>query len=195
MTQYVGKSGQCTLLWLEQKTQPHSALRIAAWLLSDTISCLLIETINENLIVTLTRILIDWPTDEVHWLDYKTSPSDRLPDHGLADLAQCLNSVEREVWASQTTAPVSVSCSSYGLREEEASWWVGWKTQRRSWCNRRKKKESKAIKERKQEERKSIIWTKHAIHLGHLPLCACARVYVCVCKGLYKGGWTAYANV
>lgn len=96
MTQYVGKSGQRTLLWLEQKTQPHSALRIAAWLLSDTISCLLIETINENLIVTLTRILIDWPTDEVHWLDYKASLSDRLPDHGLADLAECLNSVERE---------------------------------------------------------------------------------------------------
>lgn len=32
--------------------------------------------------------------------------------------------VFREVWASQTTAPVSVSCSSYGLGEEEISWWV-----------------------------------------------------------------------
>lgn len=38
-------------------------------------------------------------------------------------------------------------------------------------------------KEEKTGGRKSIMWTKHAIHLGHLPLCAC----VCVCKGLYKG--------
>lgn len=82
---------------------------------------------------------------------------------------------------SQTAAPVS--CSSYGLAEEETSWWVGVKDSKKKLDATGGRQEGERNeKGEKARGRKSIMWTKHTIHLGHLPV-----VCVCVCKGLYKG--------
>lgn len=54
-------------------------------------SLLLTETTDDNLIFTLTGRIIEW----LFWLEYKMLPPDILLDYSLADLAQCLNSVER----------------------------------------------------------------------------------------------------
>ena len=123
---------------------------------------------------------IDWLTDWAHWLNCKTSPSDHLRDRGLADLAQCLNSVERGV-----CEPDCCSCFLLFLRSR----WRGnilmsggERLKEEAWCNRRKTRGERCEKGEKARGRKSIMWTKHTIHLGHLPV-----VCVCVCKGLYKG--------
>lgn len=47
-----------------------------------------------------------------------------LRDRGLADLAQCLNSVERDLCKPDCCSCVCFFLSSYRLSQEEISWWV-----------------------------------------------------------------------
>lgn len=122
-------------------------------------------------------------TDGVQWLDYKWSPSDLISDHVLADLAQCLNCVERGLGEPDYS---SCFCFLLFLR-------VSVKRKHPGEWGERLKEEADATggrweegdREEKAGRRKSIIWTKHFIHLGQLPLCVC--VCVRVFKGLYKG--------
>ncbi len=93
MTQYVEK------ITTVHNTVPHSALWIVALLctllhenlmwkpgysLTDTRKCLLANW--GNIWQFTWHWLPYWLTDWVHWLDYKTSPSDLPRDRGLADL-------------------------------------------------------------------------------------------------------------
>lgn len=57
---------------------------------------------------------------------------------------------------------------------------------------RREEEHGKRTEEEKTSGRKSIMWAKHGVHLGQLPVCVrCMRAHECVCacerKGLYKG--------
>lgn len=146
----------------------------------DRVSFLPFKTTDDNLVFTLTAFLTDWI-----WLQNISITSSPWPRPGRPGTVLKQRGARpvrpRLLLLSLFLARPTVSVKRKHPDE------CGWKTQRRSWCNRRKTRG-------RASGRKSIMWAKHGIHLGQLLFCAC----VCVCARAYIRGLNSlrwYINI